>query len=173
MFFGAACIFKGIQFFHSRLHQLGLSGDPAHLLIMARFLMALARREDTLVSPVSVDIRTDRLTFDKRDCLLLLVTTLDRLILRLRPFWHGAEGPLQLTAVNARPRRLLRALPALISGRSNRHVNPQNGYLSCGANEIRLNMQGGFAVDGEMSYSDPRKGPLLIQAGGVAHFLRL
>ena len=173
MFLGAACIFKGIEFFHSRLHQLGLSGHPAHLLIMARFLMALARREDSLVSPVSVDIRMDQFTFGKRDCLLLLVTTLDRLIMRLRPFWHDAEGPLQLTAVNARPCHLFQTLPALISGRSIRHANPENGYISCGGREIRLNMKGGFAIDGEIFFSDPRKGPLLIQAGGVAHFLRL
>jgi hypothetical protein len=173
LFLGAACIFKGIQFFHSRLQKLGLRGDPAHLLIIARFLMALARREDSLVSPVSMDIRTEGLAFNRRDCLLLLVTTLDRLILRLRPFWHDAKGPLQLTAVTARPRYLLRTLPALIAGRADPRARPENGYISCSAFEIRLNMQGGFAIDGEIFCADSRQGHLLIQAGETAHFLRL
>ena len=173
LFFGAACIFKGIQFFHSRVHRMGLSGDPAHLLILARFLWALARRQDALVAPVSTAIRADRSAAVSKNVLLLLITTLDRLILGLRPFWSQGGGPLRLTAVSARPRRLLRALPALMNGRGTSCATPDNGYLSCNAREIQLEMDGGFAIDGELFSADPRSGPVLIQDGGVADFLRL
>lgn len=172
-FFGAACIFKGIQFFHSKIHRMGLSGDPAHLLILARFLWALARRDDALVAPVSAGIRVDRSGMGSKDYLLLLVTTLERLILGLRPFWNRGGGPLQLTALSARPRSLFRALPALIHGRGNSYAVAENGYLSCGASEIQLDMDGGFAIDGELFAADSRSGPVLVQDGGVADFLIL
>ncbi len=173
LFFGAACIFKGIRFFHSRVHRMGLSGDPAHLLILARFLWALARQEDALVAPVTAAIRTDRAGVVSKDLLMLVITTLDRLILGLRPFWGRGPGPLRLTAVSARPRRLLQALPALIHGRGTASATPENGYLSCTAGEIRLEMDGGFAIDGELFSADSRLGPVLIQDGGLVNFLRL
>jgi hypothetical protein len=170
-FFGAACIFKGIQFFHSKVHRMGLSGDPAHVLILARFLWALARRDDALVAPVPAQLRVDGSGMGSKDYLLLLVTTLERLILGLRPFWNRGSGRLQLTAVSARPRNLLRVLPALIHGRSNSLATPDNGYLSCCAEEIQLELDGGFAIDGELFTADSRSGPVLVQDGGVADFL--
>ena len=175
MFFGAGCIYQGIQFFHSRVHKLGLSGDPAHLLIFARFLLGLARREDALVAPVSAAIRADRADIAEGggDYLLMLISTLDRLILGLRPFWAQGDNPLHLTAVSAGFRHLFRALPALAKGHRNRYASPENGYVSVNAREIRLNMNGGFAIDGELFRADRRRGPLVIQEGGSADFLRL
>jgi hypothetical protein len=173
LFFGAACIFNGIRFFHSRVQRLGLRGDAAHLLILARFLWALARRDDALLAPLSAGIRADRRAVGSTQFLLLLVTTLDRLIMGLRPFLRRVEGPLKLTAVSARPRRLLRALPFLLQGRHPSHAPRENGYISCGARTIRLDMDGGFALDGELFSADARSGPVLIQEGGPAEFLRL
>jgi hypothetical protein len=173
LFFGAACIFKGIRFFHSRVHRMGLSGDSAHLLILARFLWALTRRKDALVAPVATAIRTDSSEAVSKDLLLLLITTLDRLILGLRPFWGQGGGPLRLTAVSAGFRRLPCALPALIHGRGTSSATPGNGYLSCSARTIQLEMDGGFAIDGELFSADPRSGPVRIQDGGLAGFLRL
>jgi diacylglycerol kinase family enzyme len=173
LFFGSACIFNGIRFFHSTVRRTGLRGDAAHLLIVARFLWALARRDDALVAPLPARIQADRVLAEPRDYLLLLVTTLDRLIMGLRPFPEPQEGPLRLTAVSARPRRLLRALPFLIRGRPNVHAQPRNGYMTCSARAIRLDMDGGFAVDGELYTADSRSGPVLIQDGGQVDFLRL
>jgi hypothetical protein len=173
MFFGAGCIYQGIQFFHSRVHKLGLSGDPAHLLIFARFLLGLARREDALVAPVCAAIRADRADIAEGDYLLMLISTLDRLILGLRPFWAEGDNPLHLTAVSAGFRHLFRALPALAQGHRNRYASPENGYVSVNAREIRLDMDGGFAIDGELFRADRKRGPLVIQERGPADFLRL
>lgn len=172
-FFGAACIFRAIQFFHASVHRMGLSGDPAHLLILARFLWGLFRRHDALVAPAPVAIQTENGALPQRDYLMLLITTLDRLIMGLRPFWADAGGPLRLTAVGARPRGLLQALPALVRGRATPLAVPENGYLSCAVREVRLHMSGGFAVDGELFSVDPGLGPVRVQDGGTADFLRL
>jgi hypothetical protein len=151
MFFGAGCITQGIEFFHSRVQKLGLSVGPAHLLIFARFLLGLARWEDALVAPVSAAIRADRADMAQGDYLLMLISTLDRLILGLRPFWAQDDNPLHLTAVSAGFRHLFRgALPAMAQGHRNRYTSPENGYVSVNAREIRLDMDGAFAIDGEL-----------------------
>ncbi|MCK7514404.1 MAG: hypothetical protein MZV70_67235 [Desulfobacterales bacterium] len=77
---------------------------------MARFLWALARREDALVAPRVR--RHPRGPAGRRasDYLLLLVTTLDRLIMGLRPFRapsgraaeaHGGQRPAAGTCCGA------------------------------------------------------------------------
>lgn len=171
LFFGSACIFNGIRFFHSSVNGMGLRGDAAHLLIVARFLWALARRDDALAAPLPAGIRAGRLSAEPSDYLLLLVTTLDRLIMGLRPFQPYGEGPLKLTAVSARPRNLLRVLLFMLRGRPHPCVHPGNGYIACHAPAVRLDMDGGFAVDGELFSADRRSGPVLIEAGGTADFL--
>lgn len=173
MFFGAACIYRGIRFFHERVHRLGLSGDPAHFLILARFLMALARRDDSLVAPTPAAIRADGRKVGQGDYLMLMASTLDRLVLGMQPFWHRGHGPLKFTAMGAAPRRLLGALPAFISGRGHRSALAANGYLSLSARRIEIDLHGGFAVDGELFTSDRRHGPLVIEDGGRTCFLRV
>jgi hypothetical protein len=172
-FMGAACIYKGIRFFHSHVRRLGLAGDPAHVMILARFLAALARRDDALVRPVAAAIRMEQRMLAARDFLLILVTTLDRLILGLRPFWRRGPAPLRLTAVGDRPARLGRALPALVFGRAVAEASAANGYFNETARRIELDMDGGFALDGELYTADRRRGPVVLSDGGTAHFVRV
>lgn len=173
MFIGAAGIYNGIRFFHSRVSRLGLGWGPSHLLLFARFLLALARREDALVAPVSAAIRADRDAIATREYRMVLITTLERLIFGVRPFWNCDGRPLRLAALGARPKHLLRALPALLGGRRCRPATPANGYVSLAANEIRLHMHGGFAIDGELFEADTARGPLVIRDGGRVGFLRV
>jgi len=173
LFFGSACIFDGIRFFHARVRRTGLRGDAAHLLIVARFLWALARRDDAWVAPLTAGVRAGRLTVAPSSYLLLLVTTLDRLILGLRPFGPQAEGPLKFTAVSARLRHPLQTLWFMLHGRPAACARSENGCITCNASAIHLDMDGGFAVDGELFRADARAGPVRIEDGGQAEFLRL
>ncbi|MFO7709572.1 MAG: diacylglycerol kinase family protein [Desulfobacterales bacterium] len=173
MFIGAAGIYNGIRFFHSRVSRLGLGWGPSHLFIFFRFLLALARRDDALVAPVSMTIRTERADIASRGYWMVLITTLRRVMLGLRPFWNRDGSPLQLAALGARPRHLLRALPPLLRGQRCRWATLANGYLSLPAHEIRLHMCGGFAIDGELFEADAAQGPLLIRDGGPVEFVRI
>ena len=173
MFFGAACIHKGIELFHSRVHGLGLSGEPAHMVIVARFLAALASGDLEGLGAATASVRVDGQALAPHRYMLLLIHSLEQLILGLRPHWGQEDAPLRMTAVSSEPRHFLRVLTSLLCRRRSRLATPANGYFSHNCNEIRLSLASGFAIDGEIFTVDPRLGNLLIDDGGQAAFLRL
>jgi hypothetical protein len=173
MFFGAGAIHQGIEFFHRRISGLGLRGEISSGVTLASFLLAAIRRKGDHVTPVSVDIGLDGGAAEERQCLALIVSTLERLIVGLRPFFGTENGPLHFTALGAQPRHLLRALPFLVRGRPCRHGTPENGYLSHNAHQVRLGLESGFTLDGEVYTPDIRRGPVLLEAGGQVSFVRL
>ena len=173
LIFGAAAVFQGIQYCKRRIYTLGLHGEIAPSLTLARFLLAVLRRDTRVCSPVPITIRLDQAPPLQGDFLLLYISTLERLFLGLRPHWGAEDAPLHLTAVSGRPRRFLRALPALARGRKSRWGTPENGYFSHNAHEIRLSMGSGFILDGELYAPDPRHNAVVIKLGGSASFLKL
>jgi hypothetical protein len=101
----------------------------------------------------------------------MMVSTLKRLFLGLRPFWATGPGALRLSAVEHAPRHLLRAAPAIMRGRPNRFVRPDLGYVSHNARDIRLELDSGFTLDGELFESS--EWDVTLGAGPEAFFLRL
>ena len=173
MFWGAAGICQGIRFCLDRMHTRGVSGQLAAGLTLGRFLLAVARRDRTLLSPTRATVGLDSEPPEEREFLLLLLSTLERLFLGIQPYWTTETGPLYYTAVGTRPRSLLRALPALLRGQKNRFCAPENGYFSRKAREVRLTLTGGFTLDGELYALDNRETHLTITEGGKAFFLKL
>ena len=173
MFLGAAGICQGIQFCLDRVHSKGVSGQLAAGLTLGRFLLAAARRDKSLLSPVRATVGLDREPSEQREFLLILISTLERLFLGIRPYWSTETGPLYYTALGARPRHLLRALPALLRGQKGRFCAPEHGYFSRKVREVRLTLTGGFTLDGELYTLDNRVTHLTITEGGKASFLKL
>jgi len=173
MFFGAAGICQGIRFFHNKIQGLGLRGQLAPGLVIARFLLAVARRNSEYVARVPITIAVNEDPPEQGDCLLVFVTTLERLFFGLRPYWGTENGPLHYTAVFGRPRHLLRALPYLLRGRKCRSGTPEHGYFSHNVNELRLTLDSAFALDGELYTPDSRLGPVVVKNAGPVSFLRL
>ena len=173
MIFGAAAIYQGIQFCRRRIHTLGLRGELAPGLTLARFLLALARRTGDYVTPVPITISLDQHCLGEQEFLVVLISTLERYFLGLRPYWGTENGPLRFTAVTARHRHLLRALPSLLRGHGSRYGTPEHGYFSHNLHEVRLVYTSGFTLDGELYASDSRLGPVVVREGGRVSFLRL
>jgi len=173
LFFGAGAIYQGIRFFHEKVKTWGLRGELAHLLILGRYLAALAAKSKHVVNPVSIKITLDQHQQQQREYLLVLISTLERVILGLRPCWGIEDGPLQFTAVGSRPRHLLRTIFQLAFKGTNRFPEPRNGYASHNVHRVQLDLQSGFTLDGELYLSDPRLGPVVVEEGGQASFLRL
>ena len=92
---------------------------------------------------------------------LLLATTLDRLMLGLRPFWGDGRGAVRWLDVQAPPRRLAAALWAGGRGRPEPWMAAA-GYNSGRAERLRVAMDEPFVLDGEVF--EPGPGGVLLSA---------
>jgi len=173
MFFGAAGIYQGIQYCRSHMHTKGLRGELGPGLTLFRFLWAVARKRSDMIPAATIGVEIDHHPHPQRDYLVLFISTLERLFIGLHPFWGIEAGPLHYTAVKAGPHHLWRALPSAFRGRKGRYGTPDKGYFSHNAHEVRLNLDTGFTLDGQMYVSETRLEPVIVQHGGKASFLRL
>ena len=172
MFFGTAGIYQGIQYFHRKVNSKGLKGELGPGITIARFLWAVSLRRSDFISSVPITIAVDDHPAQQLDCLVLLITTLERLFLGLYPYLGTEKGPLHFTALRTQPRHLLRALPFILRGRKSHYATPGNGYFSHNANEIRLNLDSGFTLDGQLYTPENRQEHTVVKFGARANFLR-
>lgn len=173
MFFGTAGVYQGIEYFHRNINSRGLQGELGPGLTIARFLWSASFRRSGFISPHPITVALDDRPPRQLDCLLLLVSTLERMFLGLYPYWGAEKGDLHYTALRARPRRLMQALPSILRGRRGRHARPENGYFSHNASEIRLNFDCGFTIDGQLYTPANSREPTVVQSGATAAFLRI
>jgi diacylglycerol kinase (ATP) len=163
---------QGIDFWRRRVHARGLRGEAGAGVALARLLLSFLMGRRGLLTPVPITVELDGGPAREGDRLAVLVSTLDRLVLGLRPYWDSAPGPLRYTAIDDRPRHLLRVLPSLLRGRASRLATPTDGYTSRNVTEIRLAFDGEFTVDGELFAADRQAGPVVVQHAGPVTFVR-
>lgn len=173
MFFGTAAIYQATQFCLQKVHTRGVRGEIGAGVALARFLWAALLKDRRVVSAVPITIGLNQKAPENRNYLLVLITTLQRLFLGLRPFWGSQTKPLHYTAVDDHPRHFLQALPPLMRGRQSRLVKPENGYISHNIDEARLMLDSGFNLDGELYKPDSKLGPVVVGYGGQASFLQV
>jgi hypothetical protein len=172
MFFGAAAIAQGIEYHMREVHTRGLRGDIGRAVTLARFVIAMARGERAIIAPVPVTVAIDDEPPSSFDCEIMYVTTLERLVLGLRPYWGVEAAPLHYASVRAGPRHWVKALPGLLRGRPNRYLTRANGYDSRNAQRLLLGTDSRFFVDGEL-FSPTAGMPLAFADGGSAGFIKL
>ncbi|HEX7943673.1 MAG TPA: diacylglycerol kinase family protein [Phenylobacterium sp.] len=85
---------------------------------------------------------------ERRDWFLVLASTYKRFPLGLKPFGEPHEG-LKVLSVEAPPRRLVRAVPAILQGRSPPWL-ARDGYRRDDVEAFDLDFPGGFVLDGEV-----------------------
>lgn len=170
-FFGAGAIYDGIQFCRDRIHTLGLRGEIGPGVALAIFLgkLMLGQRRSVL-PPLRAEALLDSAVTESGQYFGLLITTLHRLFLGLRPFWGPEPGALRFSAADYHPKHLLRAAPSIMRGRPNRFVTRENGYVSHNASSVELRMDGGFTLDGELWAPCPAD-PVRVRDAGVVRFL--
>ena len=173
MFFGAAGISQGIQYYRKKLHNKRLHGYPGICMTLVRHLWGIIRRHNQLVSSTHIKVVINKELVHKEDFMLLFVSTLDRLFFGLRPFWGKENGPLRFTAVRSRAGYLLQVLPFLARGRSRDKGSEENGYYSCNVHEIELYIADSVALDGEIYTPESDQKPTTLRHGGNVTFLRI
>jgi hypothetical protein len=171
MFFGAAGVFEAIELCQTKVHPLRIQADWAAGVTFAGMLLHwLFGRRQSAVTPEDIGVRLDGNDLGTTTRLLVLATTLDRLVMRSRPFWNEAHGPVRFTGIDYPPRNLLRhAARVLYGSHQVRHL--PSGYYSRGARRLEFSMDCPFTLDGQPFRPTPGK-PLIVTADDTVRFVR-
>ena len=172
MFFGAGVIHRGIEMVHRAFpkERQGVFGaSMVTSALLAR--MALPGGSQGVLTPDKVGILVDGSAIDRGESAVVMATSLDRLFLRMRPFWGRGPGGVRFTSIAADAPRIARALPGILTGRPAKSVDEANGYVSRNAHRVDLRMDCGFTVDGELV--EPVSDRVVsITANDVVRFVR-
>ena len=173
MFFGAGAIYHGTQLGLQTKQSIGRLGEWGAGLILVKFLLALATGSRKGLNPISARVAAGEKPSTEEEYLVLLVTTLDRLFLGMKPFWSNNLGPLRYTSLRVPYHHLWRVLPSVLRGKSHQLASLHHGYRSDNLSEIRLSFDSGFVLDGEVYTSSNPQEPLILDSPGELSFVRL
>jgi len=174
MFFGAGTIIRGIEYCHNRVHRVGLVDEIGPGVALLRALWGILRGDPRFAAPVTAGIRLEEQRQPRETRLvILLITSLERLFLGMRPWWGPEQRPLHCTWVQQSAKHLLRQIPGLLRGKPRTGTTPQNGYFSHNTAQIELSMDTNFTIDGELYQASRAHGPIRIDAAGELEFLKI
>ena len=178
MFFGGAGICRAIDTCRSKVHPYNIKADSAAAVTLAGLLggWLLGRgrgggKDAGIFYGDRITVTLDDSPAETLEALVILATTLDRLILGSRPFWGEATGPLRFTAIAYPPKGLLRHAWRLLYGDEQRKL-PAESYRSRAGERVALAMDCPFTLDGEILQPTPGR-DLILTAADEARFVRL
>ena len=168
MFLGTGAIWQATLFCQQAVHRVGLKGDFATFATLVSaiakslFTPADAANPTRIDRPYEIGLSHagESVTSDRH--LLLLATTLDKLILGTRPFWGGKTGPIRVSTIPYPVPSIARWLLPLMYGREDRTVPAGARSLSGSAFEIATPTP--FVIDGEF-FEGPADQPLRLETG--------
>ncbi len=173
MFFGAAAIYDAIELCHERVYPLGLKGNLGMSLTLVGTLLAglLHGPNNGILRSHEIGVQIDNGPIEQSRLLLVLATTLDRLILRSQPFWNQTTGAIRYTSIAYPPAHLLRSAPKVLYGWRRASLDPDS-YASRGAHRLTLTLESPFTLDGELFHPSPDQ-PLVLTAADSVRFVRI
>jgi diacylglycerol kinase (ATP) len=172
LFFGAAAIYDAIELCCRHVYARGLKGNLGMGLTLGGLLLSsLLSRSDGALRAHDIAVAVDAQPAVQARRLLVLATTLERLILRSRPFWNQGKGTIRFTSITHPPFHLIRSAPKVLYG-WRRATLSEDHYFSCGAERIALRLDGAFTLDGEFFEPVPDQ-PVLLTAKDELSFVRL
>jgi diacylglycerol kinase (ATP) len=171
MFFGIGIIARGAGYFHRHIKKTGLTGESASAIVILRLLAGLlSGRKSAELFPARIRLVDDTAKSREYSCMLLFASTLDRLLLGMRPYWGGGSGPIHTSSIRESPARLWRSLLSILR-RNQPGLSEQDGYYSRNNEYIEIIMDDDYIVDGEFFRCDSLNGPLRISGTRPVRFL--
>jgi len=168
MFLGTGAAWQGTLFCQTDVHKTGLKGDWATFatlataLLKAAFFRANPNDLSRIDRPYDMTITKNGDVVARDGQLMYLATTLQKLILGIKPFWGGANGPMRSTILPYPAPNVFRWALPLMRGGEDRKV--PTGCLSFCADEVLIETKCPFVIDGEF-FDPPENEPLRIETG--------
>ena len=154
MFFGGAAIVNGILYCRDKIYPLGMGSVASHAMAISALVGAAmggptSENEALKTEPLQLDVNGDH--YDGR-YMALVVTTLNRLLLRAKPYGRKGKGGLGFSMIEHKPKSVLRAFFNLIIGRLGKA--DIEGVVAGRSDDMVLHGPNPFTLDGEIYTPD-------------------
>lgn len=174
MFFGAAGFYEAVLMAQANVRPKGMAGNLASasslLMILTRLLLGRPSAHDPLYRGEAMAIDVDGREGAASPYLLLMATTLDKLMLGLMPFWGGGHETIRYTSVAFPPKHLARALLPVLRGKP-RPWMTEKGYRSGRVADMTIDIKSPVVLDGEIFHPKPDH-PIRLTGDRQATFVR-
>ena len=163
-FFGAGMIHRAIDLTHNIFPQGKSQGSfGAGLVTLGLILRAIASRRDGVLIPDKAQIVLDGELVPRGEFSLMIASTLQRLFLRINPFWGEEKGPVRFTSVASNTHRLAASAPGILYGKPRAFVKSDDSFTSRNVGTAQLRIDSGYTVDGE--FIEPRSDEIVRVTG--------
>jgi diacylglycerol kinase (ATP) len=168
MFFGTGAVSEATRYCQIAFNDKGVGGNWATFATLASaigktvFLAPNANDPNRFDKPYPINLKIGGKTICDGPQLMMLATTLDKLILGAKPYWGGANGPLRTTTMPYPVPSPIRWLLPTMFGGEQRKAPPGSTSVACASCEVTSPTA--FVIDGEF-YKAPTHEPLRIEAG--------
>jgi diacylglycerol kinase (ATP) len=168
MFFGTGSVSEATRYCQVAFNDKGVGGSWATFATLATIASKTifsapnphdAKRFD---KPYPITVRADGKLLSDGQQLMMIATTLDKLILGTRPFWGGATAPLRVTSFPYPVPNVVRWLLPIMYGSETRKVPA--GAFSAACTACDVTSPTSFVLDGEF-YDAPQNEPLRLELG--------
>jgi hypothetical protein len=151
MFFGAGMIHRAIALTH-RLFPKGRNHGVLGpgLVTASLILKTMLRPREGVLTPDKVQMLLDGEGVPQGEFRLVIASSLNRLFLRMNPFWGEGPGPVRFTCCASGAKRFPQSALGILRGNPKPSVTPEAGYTSRNVNRAELRFDCGFTIDGEI-----------------------
>ena len=174
MFFGAAGFYEAVRLANDRVRSKGIAGNLASastlILAITRLLLGRSGKGDPLSEGAPLTLAVNGEMEEQQQSLILIATTLERLMLGLMPFWNSDGQAIRYTHVACPPQRLARALLPVLRGRPKTWMR-KAGYRSGAADDISIEIESPVVLDGEIFRPHPGV-PIRLSGNRVQTFVQ-
>ena len=161
MFLGTGAVSEATLFCQEAFNAKGVRGNWASI---ATLFSALRFNR-----PHAIEVETHGGKVSGGNQLLMLSTTLKKLILGSRPFWGGDSAPIRTTVIPHPAPSLARWLLPIMYGAETRKIAP--GAISFASSDLTVRSPVSFVIDGEF-FDGPENKPLRIETGPIFTYMR-
>ncbi|MBL4788238.1 MAG: hypothetical protein JKY60_04065 [Kordiimonadaceae bacterium] len=168
-FFGAAGIVKGIFWCRENAYSRGVPNGLAHIVPLVGAALGIGKFKDLLISdPMAINVPGHGRMSGQYSA--VITTTLNKLLLGLKPYGPEGEGGLRFAAVEIGGKNFFRAIKGLIFGAFGKK-SIEGTHVRKG-DEVRIEGTDPVTLDGEIYHPLPGK-PILLRGDKALAFVAL
>jgi diacylglycerol kinase family enzyme len=172
MCMGVGLVCRAVELTHRLFPEGRAQGVFGSTIVIGTLVSRLmVGAQNGILRPDAMQIRLDGQPLQGEKFLLGVATTLERLFLKISPFWGREPAGVRFTAITGNAKRPLLAVPGILYGRPPASITPEAGYTSRNVNEVELRLDCGLVLDGEMFSPQPNR-VVRISADKRVRFVR-